>query len=150
MRARRLLSRAYFGKRTFARHAVATQVVANGAGAAAGVLRSGEAKLWAAAVVYLARVSSWMLSTTRQEARNKVPLVCVRVCVCVCVCVCAVICLCVDTCEPAYLSDPPCRTPSCARPRSSCFSGSRGSGRLSWWPFPAVPILHPPTTVCLL
>lgn len=44
-RARWLLSRAYFGRRTFARHAVATQVVANSAGAAAGVLRSGEAEL---------------------------------------------------------------------------------------------------------
>lgn len=35
----------YFVKRTFTRHAVATQVVANSAGAATGVLGSGEAEL---------------------------------------------------------------------------------------------------------
>lgn len=47
----------HLGKRTFARHAVTTQVVANGAGAAAGVLRGGEAELRASSVVYLAWVS---------------------------------------------------------------------------------------------
>lgn len=47
----------HLGKHTFARHAVTTQVVANGAGAAAGVLRGGEAELRASSVVYLAWVS---------------------------------------------------------------------------------------------
>lgn len=42
--------------RTFAGHAVAAQVVADGAGAAAAVLRGGEAELRTSSVVDLARV----------------------------------------------------------------------------------------------
>lgn len=57
----------HLGKRTFARHAVATQVVANGAGAAAGVLRGGKAELRASSVVYLAWVSPWAPSTTNRR-----------------------------------------------------------------------------------
>lgn len=74
----------YFGKHTLAWHAVTTQVVANSAGAASGVLRCGEAELWASSVVNLALVSSWMLSTIskRQEIS-----VCVFLCLYLCVCV---------------------------------------------------------------
>lgn len=52
---------------TFTRHAVTAQVVSDGARTAPGVLRGGEAELRALSVVYLARVSSWMLSTTNRR-----------------------------------------------------------------------------------
>lgn len=52
--------------RTLARRAIATQVVANGAGAAAGVLWSREAQLRASSVVYLALISSWLLKQNQQ------------------------------------------------------------------------------------
>lgn len=107
-----------FGKLTFAWHTVATQVVANGAGAATGVLRSGETELRAPAVVYLAWVSSWMLSTAST-------MHIIRSALCVW-CVLRVICV------PAHLSDRPCRTPSCEPRHSSCSSVSQHCVRLSW------------------
>lgn len=80
-----------FEKLTFTGHAISSQVVANSAGAATGVLRSGETELWASSVVCLARVSSWMLSTAskRQTVRYHkcMWVVCVFLCVCPCLCV---------------------------------------------------------------
>lgn len=92
-----------FGKCTFTRHAVTTQVVANSARAATGVLGSREAELWASTVVYLARVSSWMLSTTRQKASNKVLHMCVGS-VCFCVYICVIVCWHVWACLPFWPS----------------------------------------------
>lgn len=64
-----LFYKIHFIKYTFTRYAVTKQVVANCAGAASGVLRGGEAELWAASVVDLAQVSSWMLSTTNNKCK---------------------------------------------------------------------------------
>lgn len=122
------------GNRTLARRAIATQVVANGAGAAAGVLWSREAQLRASSVVYLALISSWLLKQNQQTDDSDAPSAGMSISV-------------NHVREAAYLSGCPCRTPSCEPPHSSYFSKQQGCARLSWWPFPAVLIPHLPTRV---
>lgn len=124
------------GNRTLARRAIATQVVANGAGAAAGVLWSWEAQLRASSVVYLARISSWLLKQNQQTDNSKAPSAGMSIWTFV-----------NGVREAAYLSGCPCRTPSCEPPHPSYFSKQQGCARLSWWPFPAVLIPHLPTRV---
>lgn len=59
-------------QRTLARHAVTSQVVADGAGAAAAVLRGGEAELRTSSVVDLARVSPCVGSRSRDDGSRRV------------------------------------------------------------------------------
>lgn len=86
------------GNRTLTRHAITAQVIANGAGTAAGVFWSWETELWASSVVYLAWISSWILNkiSKRKTVRYYKKVHCVRICICVYCCV--------RNCLPFWLS----------------------------------------------